>query len=86
MSRKIEIANDLWAQKRNHIRADRKLKTGKNFFRDRGASKHVTALEHEDLLTSARKIRRVRETVVPSADHDCVVRNSHQFLAPSFYL
>ena len=77
MARKIEVANDLRPQQRNHVRANGKLESRQNFLGDRRTTEHMPALEHEHFLPCARKIRGMREPVVPSADHDCIVRNSH---------
>ena len=40
---------------------------------DRGPTKHVPALEHEDLAPRLRKVRRIDQPVVPAANDDNVV-------------
>ena len=70
---KIEIANDLRAQQRDYIGADRELESGKNFFGDGGAAEHVTTLQHQNFFPGARQIGGGGEAVVASSDDDCVV-------------
>ena len=74
---KVEVANDLGAQQRDDVRADGKLESGKNFFRDRCPAKHMPPLQDEHFLPRARKIGGVSEAVVASANHDDVVCVSH---------
>ena len=73
MARKIEIANDLRTQQRDHVGAHRELESGENFFGDGSAAEHVTAFEHENFLPRARQIGGGGEAVVASADDDYVV-------------
>ena len=80
---KVEVANNLRAEERDDVGADRELESGENFFGDRRAAEHVTALEHEDLLPRAREICGVSEAIVASADHDGVVGLRHKGLAAS---
>src|SRR6478672_2020761 len=68
MAREIEVANNLRTEKRDDVRADGKLESGKDFFGDRRAAEHVTALEYKDLLPRAGKIGGMSEAVVASAD------------------
>ena len=70
---KVEIANDLRPQQRDHVRAHRELEAGKNFFGEGRAAQHVAAFEHENFLAGARQISGVDEAVVASADHDHIV-------------
>ena len=69
----IEIADDLRAQQRHDVRADRDVEAGKHFLGHRRAAEHVPALEHEHTAARARQIRRVRQPVVAAADDDDVV-------------
>ena len=84
MAGKIEVANDLGPQQRDDIRANGKLKAGKDFFRASRAAEDVAALEHEHFLSGFRQIGGVGEAVVASANDDYVVlrtaRNSRHRL------
>src|SRR5262249_53072580 len=73
VARQIEVANDLRPEKRNHVGTDRKLETGKDFFRHSGAAHHVTSLTDKHFLPSARKISSVVQAIMPAADHDYIV-------------
>src|ERR1700674_2976529 len=81
---KVEIANDLGSQQRDDIRANGKLKAGKNFLRASRASENVAALEHEHFLARFRQIGGVGEAVMASPNHNRVVlrtaRNSRHRL------
>ena len=70
---KIEIANDLRPQQRDHVRADGKFEAGNDLFGASRAADDVTALQHQDLLAGAREIGGVDQAVVPAADDDGVV-------------
>ena len=70
---KIEIANDLGPQQRDYVGTDRELESGEDFFGDRGAAEHVTALEHQDFFPGARQIGGGGQAVVASSDDDCIV-------------
>src|SRR6266850_8039833 len=73
MSRKIKLTNDLGPQQRNHIGTNGELEPGKNFVSDSGSTQHMTALEHQHLLTRTREIGSVHQSVVATADNDDVV-------------
>src|SRR5690349_10104842 len=68
VARKVEVANDLRPQKRDDVRADRKLESWEDFFGDSSAAEHVAPLEHEHFLACAGKVRGMGEAVVASAD------------------
>src|SRR5258706_14694708 len=70
MPRQIEFANDFGAEQGNDIRTNRKLESGKDFFRDGGAAQKVPAIEHEHAFARARQIRGIDQTVVAAADDD----------------
>src|SRR6185503_19563137 len=69
----IELTDDLGPEQRHHVRTDGIPESGEDFFGDRRAAKHMAALEDEYLLPGAREIGGGGESVVPSADDDCVV-------------
>src|SRR5437870_10855200 len=73
MSWQIEFANDLRTQERNDVRANRKLESGKDFFRYRGAAEHMPAFEYQHTLTCAREICSVDQAIVAAADDDRIV-------------
>ena len=79
MSGQVELANDFWPKQRNHIRADRKLESGKHFFRHRRAAKHMAPLEHEHFFTGFRQVGGVYQTVMAASDNDDVVFVIHFF-------
>jgi hypothetical protein len=70
VARQVEIANDLRPQERDHIRADGKLESGKNFFCDSGPAKHLAPFQHQDFFAGAREISGVGEAVVAAANHN----------------
>ncbi len=73
MAGKIEIADNLRPQQRDHVGAHRELESGEDFFGDGGPAEHVPALQHQHFLSGARQIGGVDEAVVASADHDHIV-------------
>ena len=73
VTRKIEVANNFRPQQRNHVRANRKLEAGKNFFRASRAAENVPALEHQYFFPCFRQIGGIGEAVVASADDNHVV-------------
>src|SRR5258706_9102265 len=77
MTREIEFANNLRAQKRDDVGANRKFETGKDFLRHRGAAKHVPALEHQHALAGAREICSVDQAVVAAANYNDVIFLGH---------
>ncbi len=77
MAREIEFANDLGAEKRDHVRTFRKKKTGDDFFGDGGATENMAAFQDDDLLPCFGEIRGVDQAVVAAADDDNVVVLTH---------
>src|SRR6187401_899977 len=77
MPRQFQLADDLRAQKRDDIRADGELESGKDFFRDRRAADDVTAFEYEDLASGPREVRGRRQPVVARTNNDGVVFRRH---------
>ena len=73
VSRQIKLANDLGTQQGNNVRADGKLEARKHFFGHRRAAEHMTALEHQNFFSGARKISGINQTVMSAANHDDVV-------------
>src|SRR5258708_18414590 len=73
VAREIEFANDLGAEKRDHVRTFRKKKTGDDFFGDGGATENMAAFQDDDLLPCFGEIRGVDQAVVAAADDDNVV-------------
>jgi hypothetical protein len=43
---KIKVADNFWPQQRDHIGTHGEFEARKDFFRDRGAPEHMTALQH----------------------------------------
>src|SRR5437764_10218421 len=80
VTRQIELANDLWTQQGDHVRTNRKLEAGKNFFSDGSAAQNVTTLEHEHLFAGACEICSIHQTVMSAANHDDVVFLRHAFV------
>ena len=73
VARKIEVANDLRPQQRDHVRAHRELESGKDFFGDGCAAEHMAALQHQNFLPGLRQVGGVDQAVVAAADDDHVV-------------
>jgi hypothetical protein len=69
----VQFADDLRAEQRHDVRADRDLVAGEDLLGHRGAAQDVAPLENEDAASCARQIGRVDEPVVPAADYDRVV-------------
>ena len=70
---KIEVANDLRPQQRDHVRADRELEPRHDLFRAGRAAEHVPALQHQHFLAGALQIGSIDQAVVAAADDDDVV-------------
>jgi len=70
---KLKVANDFWAQQRNYIRTDGKLKSGEDFFRDGGPTKNVTSFQHQNLFPRTRQVSGVHQAVVTTADYNHIV-------------
>jgi hypothetical protein len=81
VTRQVEVADDLGAQQRDDVGADRVLEARVDLLGDRGAAQHVPALEDEDLPARAREIRGAHEAVVAAADDDDVVGMTHAWLS-----
>ncbi len=77
MAGQIQVPNDLGAQERDDVGADRELESRKDFLRHRRAAHDVAPLEHQDLLAGAREVGGVHEPVVPASDDDDVVLHAH---------
>ena len=73
MAGKIEVANNLRPQQRDHVGADRKLEPLNDLFRASRSPEHVATLEHQHFLAGAREISGIDQPVVASADDDGVV-------------
>src|ERR1051325_2167542 len=73
VSRQIELANDLRAQQGNDVGANRKLEAGKNFFRYRGAAKHVSSLKYQHALARARQVSGIDQSVVTATNNNDVI-------------
>ena len=73
MARQVELADDLRAQQRDDVGADREAEAGKHLLGDGRAAEHVPALEHEHLAPGAREIGGGGQAVVAAADDDRVV-------------
>ena len=73
---KVEIADDLRPQQRDHVRADREFEAGKDLLGHGGPAQHVAALQYYNFLAGTRKIGGIGEPVVPAANHDCVIFRS----------
>ena len=71
--RQVEVADDLRAEERDDVGADRVLEARIDLLGDRRAAEHVAPLEHEHLAPRAREIRRVHQAVVAAADDDDIV-------------
>ena len=57
VARKIEIANDFRAKKRDDVRKNGKFEAGDDFFGDGGAAENVAAFEDEDFLSRLARDR-----------------------------
>ena len=77
VARKVEVANDFRAQKRDDVRANGEFESGDDFFGDGRAAEDVAAFEDEDFFAGAGEVGRVHEAVVASADDDYVVGFGH---------
>jgi hypothetical protein len=77
VARKIEVANDFRAQKRDNVGADGEFESGDDFFGDGGAAEDVAAFEDEDFFAGASEIGRVGQAIVAAADDDRVVGFGH---------
>src|SRR5690348_1496614 len=77
MPGKVELADNLRPQQRDHVRALGKQEPGKDFFRHRRAAQQVPAFQNDDFLTGFGEVRRVDEPIMAAADDDGVVVLPH---------
>src|SRR3990172_4150726 len=73
MLRKFQISDDLGSQKADHIREFCELEPGDDLFCDRRPADEMSALEHNDFPARACQICRGNESVVSTANDDCIV-------------
>src|SRR5262249_10311493 len=69
----IEVADDLRAQERDHVRAHREAEAGEHFLGDGRAAEHVPALEDEHLPPGPGPICGGRQSAVAATDDDGVL-------------
>ena len=59
--------------RRDDVRANGKLESGKYFFSDSRAAQYVAPLQHQHFFSGARKICGINQTIMSAADHYDVV-------------
>ena len=73
MFRQLQVTDDLRAQQTHHVRELGKFEAGDDLFGHGRPADDVPAFEHHDFLARHGKIGRGNESVMPRADHDCVI-------------
>ncbi len=68
----FEIRNDLRVEQADRVGRDRIAEPGMEFLGDRGAARHLAALDDSDAQARHRKIGCAGEAVMPGADDDNV--------------
>ena len=71
--RQLKLADHLWTEQADHVRAHRVLKTGVNLLGYCGTANQMAALQNKDSLAGFRQVCGAGEAVVAGADDDRVV-------------
>jgi hypothetical protein len=73
----LQVAHDLGAKQRHHVRRHAEPEPGHDLLGDGGAAEDVAPLQHDDAQPGPGQVRGADEAVVAASDDDRVVALRH---------